>query len=355
MRASFVVASLVVHAGVVCLAFQAARQAEPKPTIQRAPLESGLVSVDLAQAGAAYAREQPQTPPVEERSMGATDERPMEENEANEQPKPNAVPPAPAAEPANPPRAEPTPKPRVTQKEPTERVPAAKAASSSRTTTLTPAAPAPGDWLSIDQQLPEEETKPREPRSEKPVRDELVERLLAKERDRQAVERRQELARAQVRRVTEASSVAPSESTGPASEVVGGQSHESADVWVELTRWLPRAASSDPAWETLATDTRFDVRVRVRQNADSTLDVSAVGDAPEVVVRLLRATAHLMQRGKFANAAVERRFTLRIRLSRTAERELWIAHTTPDPPKPGVGSFVAASGRRFDVWVTAEP
>jgi hypothetical protein len=60
-----------------------------------------------------------------------------------------------------------------------------------------------------------------------------------------------------------------------------------------------------------------------------------------------------MERGKYGGSKrVKHRFELRIRLSTTEPRDLWIAHTTPDPPKPGVGSFIAPSGRRFDVWVT---
>lgn len=343
MRARFVVASVVAHVGVVCLAFQTARVAKPELVLHDVVEQSGLVRVELNPPSADVSPQTAEEPPIDDPKKSAAND------EALSAPTPQAL------DVASPKRPRETSKPGVTQPESPVRATAAQPRSASQTTS-TPTPQAAEDWLSIDQQLPEQGTKSPEPRAERPARDELVERLLAKDREKQAVERRQEFARTQAaQRAAEASSAAPRVSAGSPPDVGGGENHDSADTWVELTRWLPRAASSDPSWETLASDTRFDVSVRVRRRVDSTLDVSAVGEVPEIVARLLRTTAHLMQRGRFASGPPERLFTLRIRLSRTVERELWIAHTTPDPPKPGVGSFVSASGRRFDVWVAAEP
>ncbi len=222
--------------------------------------------------------------------------------------------------------------------------------------TQPPAAEARADWLSIEQQLPEsaQETKVAQQPNK---RDELVERLLAKEREKQRSAQREEFERSSTVPPTQ-----PPNAAAASSEVVAlpsrssGTSYESADAWVELTRWLPRAASSDQEWVRLPSNTRFDVQVIVRAVSGAPVEVAVVGDVPAVVERLVERTAHLMRSGSFASVGRSgRRFGLRIRLSQTAERELWIAHTTPDPPKPGVGSFVSPSGRRFDVWVQAEP
>lgn len=339
MRFGFVAASLLAHLGVVGLAFYTTIKA-PAPGITEVRRESGVVSVELeapdttfsdfvdepGEARTGGAQELPPTEPVALPKQAAT--------VADVQ---SAATPAPKTQRS---KFVPKPRPRVEPKSetPNSRAPASQA----------------DDWLSIEQQLPE--PAPAEPSkaASRPERDELVERLLAKERDRSRVKQREEFERAEVARADEGRP--PVASVQQVTNQSAGQSYASADVWIELTRWLPRAASGDQAWEAMAVDTRLDVEVNVRAVRGAALMLEAVGKVPEAVQRLLDTTAHLMQRGRFAtDGPVFQRFSLRIRLSQTAERELWIAHTTPDPPKPGVGSFVAPSGRRFDVWVAAEP
>jgi hypothetical protein len=339
MRATFVAASLVAHFGVVGLAFlvfdPASSQVPPRSaTLQ----ESGLLSVELGAE-----RERAQVERTEVRSLEqdvraeapqATDLRTTSSGVRKPQTNKPLGPLAPPAKAARNDSSRASAEPVVRE--------AFKANSVEATTS---------DWLSIDQQLPEA-GPPQNQAPVLPKRDELVERLLAKEREKQRAQQRQELERANAYKP---SGGTPSRQPTVAHEG-DGATHEQADAWTELTRWLPRAASGDPTWEQLPVNTRIDVRVRFRTIANQSPEVTAVGSAPEVVVRLLNRTAHLIRRGHFdGTSATERRFSLRIRLSQGAERELWIAHTTPDPPKPGVGSFVSPTGRRFDVWVAAEP
>jgi hypothetical protein len=332
MRSRFVAASIGTHIGVLSLAFYAARLAPLTASTEGVAAESGLVSVELA------AEEDVSTPP------SPTVSRPAVQEPDNALPQPTGA------------QTQGAPKPRSADTEAApgphsvETTPSALTTLPAQQHETAPRQARPDDWLSIDQQLPDDISPAEKPKAA--PRDELVERLLAKERERARIQEREEQRREQSRReLPRREATIVEGSTG-----VDGASHQSADAWVELTRWLPRAASSDQRWEHLASNTRFDVRVRVALGANGLVEVTTLESAPDVVVRLLSTTGHLMQNGRFGRAAQsERRFSLRIRLSQTPERELWIAHTAPDPPKPGVGSFVSPSGRRFDVWVTADP
>lgn len=350
MRVGFVAASLATHLGVVGLAFLAfdAPATNAPPAAARG---SGLVSIDLEALGdVSSASGLPGSKSPDEPLAPMIEKAPL----------PSSVPPV--DKPATESRDDASQRTEQTQTRPTPPTAGALAvkpvprAAVRAITQPKPSKSAAGDWLSIDQQLPDAE--PEQKIVPQPKRDELVERLLAKEREKEHIERRLESERSRLSHPDEqprSVADAPGEMQPTASVQSAGKSYQSADVWVELTRWLPRAASGDPDWERLSNDTRFDVQVRVRA-VEGRLEVTTTAKVPEVVTRLLERTAHLMQSGRFAErGAVERRFALRIRLSQTAERELWIAHTTPDPPKPGVGSFVSPSGRRFDVWVTADP
>src|SRR5690606_5735036 len=116
------------------------------------------------------------------------------------------------------------------------------------------------------------ETPPSKTNSSESNRDALVERLLAKERDKQHLAARDEVER-QMRAESEdaarppMSAVAPNPMTKRAaasnSEEVFGESRARADLWVELTRWLPRAASGDGVWERLPVNSSYEFRVEL--------------------------------------------------------------------------------------------
>jgi hypothetical protein len=210
----------------------------------------------------------------------------------------------------------------------------------------------------MDQQLPDNgETNPSKAVSN-PKRDLLVERLMEKERDRQRLAARDEAARQRRPETVGGQPPPPSRNpSAPSGELdTFGEDGARADLWVELTRWLPRAASSDPAWETLTAGSSYEFRVEVTTENGKVLSIKKLDRAPEPTEKLLNNTSHLMSRGRYGGTKREtHRFELRIRLSTTQGRDLWIAHTTPDPPKPGVGSFISPSGRRFDAWVSRLP
>lgn len=214
------------------------------------------------------------------------------------------------------------------------------------------------DWLSMDQQLPDNgETNPSKAVSN-PKRDLLVERLMEKERDRQRLAARDEAARQRRPETVGGQPPPPSRNpSAPSGELdTFGEDGARADLWIELTRWLPRAASSDPAWETLTAGSSYEFRVEVTTENGKVLSIKKLDRAPEPTEKLLNNTSHLMSRGRYGGTKrATHRFELRIRLSTTQGRDLWIAHTTPDPPKPGVGSFISPSGRRFDAWVSRLP
>lgn len=228
--------------------------------------------------------------------------------------------------------------------------------------------PAADEWLSIEQQLPDEPASTADsPPAPTPKRDVLVERLLAKERDAQRLAAQDETRRRTLAASGSASSKptpAPTATTprvaearAPASrDEVFGESRARANLWVELTRWLPRAASTDQTWEQLPANSSYEFRVELTTENGAIVSTRVLDRAPPSAERLLSQSAHLMSRGKYGGTRREvHRFELRVRLTTTTGRDLWIAHTTPDPPKPGVGSFIAPSGRRFDVWVTHLP
>lgn len=367
MRFGFVAGSLAAHAAVVCLAWQLAPIGE-RATPPRAP-SSGLPSdsfevtpwephvADAAERVAARTSndEVPNkaTASVDDTPLatvspareGAPPKKPSSDTRAATQAEPaqraNAAPSEPAA-----PRDE-------RDEAPTERARDARKTDSTK---------APGDWMSLDDQLPDpvESRATAQPTRPLPQRDALVERLLAKERDKarlaalEEAQRRENEQREDQRRASSTSAAAPSDQQPRAQEDdTFGDSHARADLWVELTRWLPRAASSDQAWESLPSNASYEFRVELVTEGGKLVDSRVLDAAPAPTNRLLTNTSHLMERGKFGGAKrVMHRFELRIRLSETEPRDLWIAHTTPDPPKPGVGSFIAPSGRRFDVWVS---
>jgi hypothetical protein len=269
------------------------------------------------------------------------------------------------SKPADPPKAKTTPKstPQAS-KGPDATSPLRKPAPASPRRERSDPLPDEGDWLSIAQQLPDaRETTPSKTKPSEPQRDVLVERLLAKERDQQHLAARDEMAR-QTRPTSTAASqptasaVAPEsvDKRAPASEEVFGESGARADLWVELTRWLPRAASGDEVWQRLPADSSYEFRVELTTESGVVVGTRVLDRAPPAAEKLLTNTAHLMSRGRYGGTKrAVHRFELRIRLSNAEGRDLWIAHTTPDPPKPGVGSFIAPSGRRFDVWVSEAP
>lgn len=357
MRLGFVAGSIAAHAAVVCLAWRVA----PVGERSLAPPASGLPSqdapsqeVDVAFDGQGSARATDPSPIQEQPPPGTDSADPTQ---------PRAAAPAPDV------AARPTPKVAAPPK-PTVPRPAAVAApveDRARESSIAskPAKPAPGDWLSEDQQLPDTETaRPTSSAPKTQPRDVLVERLLAKERDRERLAARDEAERhAQAARPVQPNAPQPAESppTSPEPAVDSdaetfGESRAHADLWVELTRWLPRAASSDQTWERLPSNASYEFRIELVTEAGKLVDSKVLDSAPAPTPKLLDTTSHLMGHGRFGGAKrTSHRFELRIRLSTTQPRDLWIAHTTPDPPKPGVGSFIAPSGRRFDVWVSEAP
>jgi hypothetical protein len=336
MRFGFVAASLTAHASVVLLAW---RFAPEGPAPSRAPdaPNSSLASDEL------------EVTPWEPQQI---QEEPPESVEKREE----VIPPKSAASKAPATRSEREPK------TPTNATPAAPrdadALTAARKTSPTKEADTSSDWLSIDQQLPVDgETKPA-PTVPSPKRDLLVERLMAKERDRARLAARDEAARQKSPSAVSEQPPPPSNNRGArASETDNfGENGARADLWVELTRWLPRAASSDPTWETLAAGSSYEFRVELITENGNVVSTQVLDRAPEPTKKLLNNTSHLMSRGRYGGTRrTTHRFELRIRLSTTEGRDLWIAHTTPDPPKPGVGSFISPSGRRFDVWVSQLP
>lgn len=345
MRLGFLAGSITAHAAVVCLAWRLA----PLGERAAAPPSSGLPSHEVEVAW--DAQQDPPNPAAE------PERAPAEREPAAEPTQPNppvvARPPA-AVVAARTPRAS---APRVVSVETADH-----AAPSSRANepTKSTAKSAPDDWLSEAQQLPDSEATSPATASAKPApRDALVERLLAKERDRERLAARDEAERRAEAAAREAQSGASPPAQAPTVPAVDadaetfGESRAHADLWVELTRWLPRAASNDQSWERLPSNASYEFRIELITEGGKLVDSKVLDSAPAPTAKLLTATSHLMGHGHFGGPRrVSHRFELRIRLSTTEPRDLWIAHTTPDPPKPGVGSFIAPSGRRFDVWVS---
>ncbi len=349
MRFGFVAASLTAHVAVVGLVWRFAPDGLPP---SHAPAPS-------SQPG----REIEVTPWEAKPTLPATDVV---------SPAPDVATPAAMADevgskPADPPQAKTTPKlTSEAAKGPDATSPLRKPAPASRRRERTDEREDEGDWLSIGQQLPDaRETSPSKTKPSEPERDVLVERLLAKERDQQHLAARDEMAR-QTRATSEAaprpmaSAAAPDSvnkrAAASVSEEVFGESGARADLWVELTRWLPRAASGDGVWQRLPADSSYEFRVELTTESGTVVGTRVLDRAPPAAEKLLTNTAHLMSRGRYGGTKrAVHRFELRIRLSTAQGRDLWIAHTTPDPPKPGLGSFIAPSGRRFDVWVSEAP
>lgn len=335
MRFGFVAASVTAHASVVLLAW---RFAPEGPAPSRAPdaPNSTLASDEL------------EVTPWEPQQV--------QEDPPESEAKREVIPPQNAASKALPTR---------TEREPKTPSNAAPAAPKDGDELTAPRKPQPtkeadtsSDWMSIDQQLPVDRETPRSTTVPTPKRDLLVERLMAKERDRARLAVQDEAARQ--KRSSAVSEQPPPPSSNPgarASETDNfGENGARADLWVELTRWLPRAASSDPTWETLAAGSSYEFRVELITENGKVVSTQVLDRAPEPTKKLLNNTSHLMSRGRYGGTRrATHRFELRIRLSTTEGRDLWIAHTTPDPPKPGVGSFISPSGRRFDVWVSQLP
>lgn len=359
MRLGFVAGSIAAHAAVVCLAWRVA----PVGDRSAAPPVSGLVQgtpsqeVEVAfdDQDAVRTAEPFQTSKAHSERTAPADL--AESSVATPAPAPNLV-----ARPA--PRVTAPPKP-ASSRPAVPTSPAESDRSQPTAIAAPPAKPAAGDWLSEAEQLPDSETaQPASGAPKAPPRDVLVERLLAKERDRERLAARDEAERhAQARRPVQPSAPQPAErpptSVGPTADSDSegfGESRAHADLWVELTRWLPRAASSDHSWDRLPSNASYEFRIELITEAGKLVDGKALDSAPAPTTTLLDATTHLMSSGRFGGSKrASHRFELRIRLSMTEPRDLWIAHTTPDPPKPGVGSFIAPSGRRFDVWVSEAP
>lgn len=361
VRPGFLVASLTLHAVVAGVVWQTAKDGlrpvtATSPSGLTAPGETAhgeIAEVELTpwQPPVATPNEDPANADVPSESP----EQPRTDTPAAHSPNATATLPATrtrAIKPAAPESALPKP---VTPKTP---APNARTAAPKPRSVTPPVEPksAADDWLSIEQQLPDEpeSTSASQPAAT-PQRDVLVERLLAKERDAQRLAAQDETRR----RASMASRLpaAPSSARAPSSrDEAFGESRARADLWVELTRWLPRAASTDQAWERLPANSSYEFRVELTTENGVVVATRVLDRAPSSAERLLSQTAHLMSRGKYGGTRrVVHRFELRVRLTTTTGRDLWIAHTTPDPPKPGVGSFIAPSGRRFDVWVTQLP
>jgi hypothetical protein len=363
VRPGFFVASLTLHAVVVGVVWHTAKDGL-RPVTATSP--SGLVATS-AQEELGEVEITPWQPPVLTPTEPPANADPLKD--VSEKPPTDAP-------------ATPTPKGAALESEQKTAPPSAAQRTAPKTPKprpVTPPAeqkPSADDWLSIEQQLPEEaESNGDSTPAATPKRDVLVERLLAKERDAQRLAAEDETRR------RAASSSSPSSASSSASagsspsvstpaktattprvaderaptsrDEVFGESRARADLWVELTRWLPRAASTDPTWEQLPANSSYEFRVELTTENGAIVASRVRGDAPPSAARLLTQTAHLMGRGKYGGTRrTVHRFELRVRLTTTTGRDLWIAHTTPDPPKPGVGSFIAPSGRRFDVWVT---
>ena len=359
MRSGFVVVSFVSHALVVVLAALQptnGRQTSVSPPIE--PRPSGLWAVDLTSP----------TP-----APGAEPELPAPPEAAAEPPVPPA-PPEVATEPPVPP-ASPAPAAEPPARRPASDSRAAQASAVAPSPAKRPA-PAPeraaaeeeeassnsDDWMSVEQQLPNAPASSDPPDTQAaqsaPASDALVERLLAKERDRRHVLQREEQQRRAARaRNAVATRRLPTSGAEhqQAPAPVAGQSHAEADVWVELTRWLPRAASGDRAWDRLAPSTQVVFEVELTTEDGKLTGLSARDRSlPAHVRRLLVGIEHLMGRGRFQSAQrAKHAFEISIHLSDTPTRELRIAHTVPNPPAPGRGTFTLPSGRRFDAYVRA--
>lgn len=338
----FVVVSLLTHAAIVVLASRQRAVESPVATAREPTPKSGVLAAELIEAVAA------ETPEVTRVAIPAQPPATL----------PSPTPPAAAKSPPSPsPRPE-TAAPKLGKSAAATRAPPSAVPVPARETDERARSE---DWLSVEQQLPiavEAET-PTVPAR----RDTLVERLLAKERDRRGV-----LERAERQRFSASRQAAPIRAVGqargatdsavePSTPDVLGESHEQADPWVELTRWLPRAASSDRSWENLATTAAFDFEVELTtEQGRLTQLTSRDARVPAHVRRLLTGTQHLMARGRFDSAARSvYAFKIRIRLSDTAERELRIAHTLPAPPDPGLGVLTLPSGRRLEAYVSRLP
>lgn len=356
MRFGFIVASLTVHAAVVGLAWRFAPVGERATPPRATP--SGLPSDEL---------EVTRWEPTDRDEVTPVVQTPETASE------PEADTPRPATSTANvtsrvtstpardgaPPKTQSSqkPEPRVATTKPSTRA----SSKASADTADDSADKSPGDWISTrdwistTDQLPDTEAQPPAAVAKnEPARDELVERLLAKERDKARLAARDEAERrAATQRAASAATEAPTTKSRSSEPETFGESRARADVWVEFTRWLPRAASNDRAWEQLPANTSYEFKVELVTEAGKLVSAKALDRAPTPTAKLLENTSHLMERGSYGGSKrTTHRFELRIRLSTTEPRDLWIAHTTPDPPKPGVGSFIAPSGRRFDVWVT---
>jgi hypothetical protein len=368
MRFGFVAASLTAHAAVVCLAWRFApvgeRAATPRETsglpsdeLEVTPWEPETASDDAVRREAS-ARDVPAVDKAHEDDAARTS--------ADATPLATVTP----AREGAPPKIKTPPLPKTATKPAVDAAErdadnASKAESAAREVTEPRPARAnrADDWMSLDDQLPEsaEGHEAAKPTTKPPERDVLVERLLAKERDKARLAARDEARRAEAEREEATKRAAQPPPTATVGEPNPrnpeddnfGDNRAHADLWVELTRWLPRAASSDRAWEELPANSSYEFRVELVTEGGKLVDSRLLDSAPLPTNKLLTNTSHLMERGKYGGSKrVKHRFELRIRLSTTEPRDLWIAHTTPDPPKPGVGSFIAPSGRRFDVWVT---